>query len=191
MDLDDASRIGHYRLLFKLGQGAMGDVYLALADNPVGFAKLSVLKILRRHLSDDPDFVGMFLEEGRLALRLAHPNIVQTYDVESIDGRHFLAMEYLEGQTLSAVLNRMGRDNPLFDFAVQAHILIEVLAAMQYAHEYLDYDGSPLPIIHRDLSPPNIFVTYDGRVKVLDFGIAKALDSSIDTKTGLILGKTT
>jgi serine/threonine-protein kinase len=103
---------------------------------------------------------------------------------------YYLAMEFLQGQNLASILNRRGLNDERFDFACIAYVLAEVLAGMEYAHELADYDGTPLRMVHRDLSPPNVFVTYDGQVKVLDFGIAKALDSTVETRTGIILGKT-
>jgi eukaryotic-like serine/threonine-protein kinase len=190
MTLDNVPVVGSkYALITKLGHGSMADVYLGLSEGMEGFAKLAVVKLLRSHLAQDKDFVERFLEEGRIAMRLSHPNVIQTYEVGQDGSSYFLAMEYLEGQTLSAILNRLGRRSSIFDFACQVAILIDVLGALEYAHELADYDGTPLDVIHRDISPPNIMITYDGTVKVVDFGIAKCLDSCVDTKTGLILGK--
>jgi len=170
----------------------MGVVYLALAQGPGGFAKLKVLKRLRPDLLEEPGAVQMFLEEGRLSARLHHPNVVQTNEV-GFDGKHyFLEMEYLEGQSLSALTRRADRVGmPGFPLALAVYALAQTLAGLHYAHELTDHDGSPLSVVHRDVSPHNVFVTYDGQVKVLDFGIAKAAGSASETKTGFIKGKVT
>lgn len=177
---------GKYRLVAELGSGGMGDVFLAFVQGPRGFNKLQVIKRLRPELAEDDEFLGMFLNEARLAARLNHPNVVQTNEVGEADGTHFIAMEYLEGQSLHAVLRRaQGR----FPLTMHLRVLAEVCAGLHHAHELLDFDGTPLAVVHRDCSPQNIFITYDGGVKVLDFGIAKATDSSSFTRTGVLKGK--
>jgi serine/threonine-protein kinase len=166
----------------------MGVVYLALAQGPAGFEKLKVVKRLRSDLASDPRAVQMFLAEARLAARLRHPNVVQTNEV-GFDGRHyFLEMEYLEGQTLDALQRRAGKSGGL-PLPVVLWILSQACAGLHYAHDLKDLDGRPLHVVHRDVSPHNVMVTYDGFVKVLDFGIAKAADFSGDTQTGMVKGK--
>src|SRR5262245_34300778 len=126
MSLNAVPVVGRkYALISKLGQGAMADVYLGLAEGAQGFAKLAVVKLLRSHLAEDRDFVARFLEEGRLAMRLAHPNIVQTYEVGQEQQSYYLAMEYLQGQTLASILNRCGLEHAEFDFACIAYVLTE------------------------------------------------------------------
>ncbi len=177
---------GKYRLVAELGSGGMGDVFLAIAQGPRNFNKLQVVKRLRPELAEDDEFLGMFLNEARLAARLNHPNVVQTNEVGEEAGAHFIAMEYLEGQSLHAVLRRaQGR----FPLAMHVRVIAEVCAGLHHAHELLDFDGTPLAVVHRDCSPQNIFLTYDGGVKVLDFGIAKAADTSSYTRTGVLKGK--
>lgn len=181
--------VGKYRLLAELGQGGMARVFLAVSHGPSGFSKLVVLKMVRSHLTEDADMLQMFLDEARLAGRLNHPNVVQTYEVSEYDGRHVLVMEYLEGQSLSTVLRKNKPDEPGFTTAQCIRVLIEALNGLQYAHELRDLDGTILNLVHRDVSPQNIFVTYDGSVKVLDFGIAKAVTSASETRAGVIKGK--
>lgn len=181
--------VGKYRLLAELGQGGMARVFLAVAHGPSGFSKLVVLKMVRSHLTEDADMLQMFLDEARLAGRLNHPNVVQTYEVSEYDGRHVLVMEYLEGQSLSTVLRKNKPDEPGFSTAQCIRVLIEALNGLHYAHELRDLDGTVLNLVHRDVSPQNIFVTYDGSVKVLDFGIAKAVTSASETRAGVIKGK--
>jgi serine/threonine protein kinase/ABC-type branched-subunit amino acid transport system substrate-binding protein len=182
---------GRYRLIADVGRGGMSDVYLAVTEGieaAVQFQKLLVIKMLKRELGEDPDFVKMFLNEARLAARLNHPNIVQTIEIGNAGGRYFLAMEYLEGQPLHRVFRSAdARDN--LSLAMRLHILVQALGGLHYAHERTDYDGSPLDIVHRDISPSNLFVTYDGQVKLMDFGIAKARDSDAETRVGVFKGK--
>lgn len=165
----------------------MADVCLAVAQGPVGFNKLVVLKRVRPELVEDGEILAMFLDEARLAARLNHPNVVQTYEVGDEGARFFIAMEYLDGQPLGSVRSRMGHDKvPL---PLQVRVLCDALAGLHYAHNLRDFDGTPIHVVHRDVSPQNIFVTYDGVIKVVDFGIAKAADSLTETRTGTLKGK--
>jgi len=178
---------GKYRVLVELGQGGTANVYLAVARGPGGFNKLVVLKALKRDLSNDPEFRNMFLNEARLAARLNHPNIVQTNEVAEDQGLPVIVMEYLEGQPLSNLLIR-GRGGAL-TVAMHLRIIADALQGLQCAHELLDFDGTPLGVVHRDMTPHNVFVTFDGQVKVLDFGIAKLGASLVETQAGIIKGK--
>lgn len=166
----------------------MGDVYLGVAQGPAGFSKLMVIKMLRPALAEDEQFLAMFLEEARLAARLNHPNVVQTVEVGNEGRRYYLAMEYLEGQSLQRLRQRVSKEHP-FPLGPHLRILVETLNGLQYAHDLIDIDGHALGIVHRDATPHNIFVTYDGQVKVVDFGIAKAMDSALETRTGELKGK--
>jgi serine/threonine protein kinase len=182
MEVPGDQTIGRYRRLAELGRGGMATVYLAAARGPSGFTKLVVLKELRPDLAQDAEFRTMFLDEARLAARLNHPNVVQTYEVGEDGNRQVIVMEYLEGQPLSRA--RKVLPSPLVYFA-----LSNVLAGLEHAHDLLDFQGTPLKVVHRDVSPHNIFVTYSGEVKLCDFGIAKAADSSAVTATGDMKGK--
>jgi serine/threonine-protein kinase len=180
-------RIGKYRIIAQLGQGGMATVYLSVVPSTVGVNKLLVVKLLREELSGDPDFLAMFLNEARLAARLNHANVVQTYEVGLADGHHYLAMDYLDGQPLHAILRKAGRSGVPLD--VHLRILADMLAGLHYAHTLTDFDGSQLSVVHRDVSPQNVFVTYDGQVKVVDFGIAKAVGVAGNTQSGVFKGK--
>ncbi|HXX66989.1 MAG TPA: serine/threonine-protein kinase [Polyangiaceae bacterium] len=182
---------GKYRLIAELGQGGMATVYLAVSLGTSGFRKLAVVKLIRPQYASDPDLIQMFLDEARLCARLNHPNIVQTYDVGVDDGQYLMAMEYLDGVSLHTAVARLAKTGAPFPFALRAQALMEVLEGLRYAHELKDYDGKSLAIVHRDVTPHNIFITYDGQVKLLDFGIAKAATSSVQTATGVIKGKLT
>ncbi|MFO0640709.1 MAG: serine/threonine-protein kinase [Polyangiaceae bacterium] len=185
---DDPRTIGDYRLVASLGSGGMARVFLAISQRTGGFQKLLVIKTLRTEIAEDPEFRRMFLDEARVAARLNHPNVVHTYEVgEDPDGRIFIAMEYLEGQAFSSVLTRVGRD--VLSLAVGLRVLADALAGLHYAHELCDFDGRPLGLVHRDVSPQNVFVLYGGFSKILDFGIAKGTLSVGETKSGVIKGK--
>jgi eukaryotic-like serine/threonine-protein kinase len=179
--------IGPYRVIAKLGQGGMARVVLALKPGPAGFRKLMVIKQLREELAGDPDFLTMFLDEARLAARLDHPNVVKTYEVGQDGDTYFIAMDYLEGQALNRVLHRIKRAN--IPLPIHLRILADALEGLEYAHELTDFDGSPLNVVHRDVSPQNLFVTYDGQVKLVDFGIAKAAGALALTREGVFKGK--
>jgi serine/threonine protein kinase len=180
---------GKYQLFASLGRGGMADVFLAVARGPMGFNKLAVIKRLRAQLADDPSFRTMFLDEARLAARLNHPNVVHTYEVGEQDNIYFIAMEYLEGQALNKVISEAVKTNKVFDEVVCARIVSDALSGLHHAHDLKDYDGRPLQIIHRDISPHNVFVTYGGVTKLVDFGIAKAALSSTETEVGVLKGK--
>ncbi len=180
---------GKYQLFASLGRGGMADVFLSVARGQMGFNKLAVIKRLRQALAEEASFRNMFLDEARLAARLSHPNIVHTYEVGEQNGVYFIAMEYLEGQSLNKVLKEALRRKEGIEPELSARIIADALGGLAYAHALADYDGRPLGIIHRDVSPHNIFVTYDGHTKVVDFGIAKAALSSTETEVGVLKGK--
>jgi serine/threonine-protein kinase len=185
---DTAPALAKYRLIAEIGHGGMADVFLAVIQGPAGFNKLVVIKKARKELAADPEFLAMFLDEARLAARLNHPNVVQTTEVGQEGDRYFIAMEYLDGQPLNRVRARAGA---AFTVGLQARVLSDVLAGLHHAHELCDFDGTPLGVVHRDATPQNVFVTYDGLIKVVDFGIAKAVDSSNETRQGVVKGKVT
>ena len=182
--------VGKYRLLAEIGHGGMAEVFLAVMEGPAKFSKLIALKMLRSQFAEDPEGREMFLNEARLAARLNHPHVVQTYEVGEIDQRYFIAMEYLEGQPFSRVLQRArSGEHQALPLGLALRIVADSLSGLEYAHDLKDFDGSPLNLVHRDISPHNVFVTYDGSVKVLDFGIAKAAGSGAETRTGVLKGK--
>lgn len=178
---------GRYKVLGLLGQGGMARVYLVVASGPVGVNKLLVIKELRGELASDPSAREMFLNEARIATRLNHPNVVQTQDVVQDGETMYLTMEYLQGLPLQTIL-RSAHGDPIGQLLV-LQMLADMLSGLHYVHELRDYDGKPLGLVHRDVSPHNVFVTYDGLVKLVDFGIAKAADASNNTATGIFKGK--
>ncbi|MDW8246693.1 MAG: serine/threonine-protein kinase [Sandaracinaceae bacterium] len=185
---------GKYVLVAKLGQGGMAEVNLAVLGGKGGFRKLFVIKRLHPHLEAEPGFVDMFLDEARLAAQLEHPNCVHTVEVGEVEGpggitQHFLAMEYLDGQGLERIMRIVAQRNQIIPIHVSARIVADALDGLGYAHDLTSFDGKPLGVVHRDVSPQNIFVTYAGVVKILDFGIAKAESNVVETRTGIVKGK--
>lgn len=179
---------GKYRPLLELGRGGMSRVFLCIAESSLGASKLVVVKTLLPEFSSDSEFLSMFLEEARLSARLNHPNVIQIQEISADDGEYFIVMEFLDGQSLEGITRKTKTTNAL---PVDLHLwaIAEAAKGLHYAHEITDNDGNPLRLVHRDISPHNVFVTYQGEVKVLDFGIAKAADSSQQTRTGVLKGK--
>ena len=181
--------LGKYRVLGEVGRGGMAEVYLAVAHGLSGFNKLVVLKIIRVEIAEDADARNMFVDEARLAGRLNHSNVVHTLEVGEEMGRPILVMEHLDGQPLNAVFRRCRRDVVKLPVKIGLRVLVEILQGLHYAHMLKDFDGTPLNLVHRDVSPQNIFLTYDGQIKMLDFGIAKAAITSSETRAGMMKGK--
>jgi eukaryotic-like serine/threonine-protein kinase len=182
-----STMLGRYRLLLELGHGGMAHVYLALVSGLAGFSKLVVLKVMRDELREHPSSLNMFLGEARLAARMNHANVVQTSEVGEDAGRYFICMEYLEGQTLSRLLKKT--IDVALPLGARLEIMCQMLEGLSYLHSFSDLDGTPLGLVHRDISPNNVFVTFEGSVKVLDFGVAKAAGISHVTEAGTFKGK--
>jgi eukaryotic-like serine/threonine-protein kinase len=186
--------LGRYTVAGKLAQGGMAEVYLARQRGPAGYQKLVVIKRVRPHLADDADFVGMFTNEARLAAMISHANVVQIFDLgdapRSGGGSDwFLAMEYLDGRDMLQVGRACRTLNKAVPFDVTARIIADACAGLDHAHNLRGADGAHLGLVHRDMSPENVVITFDGTVKVVDFGIAKAADNAVKTMAGQIKGK--
>ncbi len=180
--------LSRYQPLGQIGRGGMAEVILAEMQVGRGVTKLAVLKRIWPDLAADPEFASMFLNEARLCARMNHPNVVQTYELLEDAERPVIAMEYLDGQPLTRVLNRLVGTQTL-GLTLRLRIIQNVLAALDYAHELTDYDGVPQGVVHRDVNPQNVFVTYAGQVKLVDFGLAKSLTGAYQTRSGSIRGK--
>ncbi|MEO8553122.1 MAG: protein kinase, partial [Kofleriaceae bacterium] len=185
----EATRLGSYEILRKLARGGMAELFLARTVGPENFEKLVVLKKILPNFAANPKFVRLFLDEARLAATLDHPHIAHVYDMGKVDGNYFFTMEYVHGQDVRATLRRTSRLDKKFptDHAVQ--IARNIAAALHYAHDRKRPDGGLLDIVHRDVSPSNIMIGYDGAIKLVDFGVAKAATSSVKTRTGTLKGK--
>ncbi|HEY5923968.1 MAG TPA: protein kinase [Kofleriaceae bacterium] len=171
-----------------LARGGMAEVFLARMSGVGGFAKLLVIKRILPHLNDDPEFHEMFLNEGRVAARLNHSNLCQVYELGEVDSEVFLAMEYLEGLPWSDLVRLLPRGRGV-ELRVTATVLGQICEGLRYAHEFTDVDGTPMPIVHRDVSPQNLFITTEGVCKLLDFGVSKVLTEGTRTRTGMLKGK--
>lgn len=181
--------LNRYRPICRLGRGGQADVFLAMTPGPADFHRLVVIKVLRDAARRGVGDVDSFLAEARLAARLNHPNVVQTFEVGEYRNQPCIVMEHLEGQSLDRVRHTAHKMATAPTDALWARIVTDALAGLTYAHELADYDRRPLNVVHRDISPQNIFVTYHGQVKVLDFGIAQANAPSPDTEEGIVKGK--
>jgi eukaryotic-like serine/threonine-protein kinase len=185
VDVDAARK---YHVLMELGRGGTAVVNAGIARGIGGFTKIVVLKKIKEEFLSDRETVRMFVNEARLSARMNHPNVVQVYEVFRQNRLPVIVMEYLDGQPLARIQPRAFHD-PSYTTAMAISILCRVLAGLQYAHTLADYDGTPLELVHRDVSPQNVMLTYDGQVKLVDFGIAKFSSSSQNTNTGVVKGK--
>jgi eukaryotic-like serine/threonine-protein kinase len=177
-----------YQPIAQIGRGGMAEVLLAMMDAGCGARRLVVLQRIWPELATDPEFMTMFLDEARLSVRMNHPNVVRTYEVLAHGAEATIAMEYLDGQPLTRVMNRL-RGTDELSVPLRLRILMSVLAGLEHAHTLTDLDGKSLEVVHRDVSPHNVFVTYDGQVKLVDFGVAKTLAASHHTRPGALKGK--
>ncbi len=176
-----ARRLGRYELITRIGQGGMAEVQLALQRGPAGFEKLVVVKLVHDSLATQKAFVDMLLDEARLAALVKHPNVVDIYDLGEANGRYFIAMEYLEGEPLLAVL-RAGREGQRLDPLSTGRLIADTAEGLDAAHELRNMHGDAVELVHHDISLGNIVVLYTGQVKLVDFGVAKASQSAGGSK---------
>jgi serine/threonine-protein kinase len=182
-------RIGRYEVISHLATGGMAQIYLARQTGLGSFERHVVLKTILRERAQDQRFVTMFLDEAKLAATLNHQNVAQVYEVDQADGAYFMAMEYVHGENTRAILETTIRRGWTIPLELAVMIISGAAAGLHHAHERRGKNGQPLNIVHRDVSPANIMVGYDGSVKVLDFGIAKAEERATQTIGGTIKGK--
>ncbi len=183
------SEVGRYRIIKRLAIGGMAEIYLASAHSLHNFEKLVVLKRILPQYAQNPDFVKMFLDEARLAATLDHPNIATVYDIGEWEESYFFSMEYVHGPSLLDIMRVLAQKRKPLPLEHALNIVVGTCAGLHHAHERLDLNGEPLGIVHRDISPPNVLVTYSGHIKVVDFGIAKATSASTVTNVGTLKGK--
>ncbi|MEP6860751.1 MAG: serine/threonine-protein kinase [Deltaproteobacteria bacterium] len=183
----EASSFGKYTLVAKLATGGMAEIFLARLLSDGGFEKLVCIKRILSHLAKDPQFVAMFLDEARVVARISHPNVCQVFELGEIEGQYYIAMEYLAGVPLS-VFRRADYYPMAADPRLVAAFGVQACDGLHHAHQLKGANGQELGVVHRDISAQNLFVTIDGIVKVLDFGIAKVQDQSVRTSTGAVKG---
>ncbi len=183
------ANMGRYEILCHLATGGMAEIFLVRQGGAHGFEKYVVLKQIRERHAEDPQFVQMFLDEARLAARLQHQNIAQVYDIGEVNGSYFFTMEYLHGEDLRALYRSAETRAQRIPLEHALKIVAGAAAGLHYAHERTDDSGKPLKIVHRDVSPSNIVVTFDGGVKLVDFGIARTSKRRQETQSGSLKGK--
>jgi serine/threonine protein kinase len=180
---------GEYKILKKIASGGMAEVFLAKRIGMKGFEKLLAIKRILPQFSENEEFIAMFIDEAKLAAKLTHRNIVQIYDFGSQQGSYYIAMEYIFGKDLRSILKKSKEKGERLPLAQCAYIITEAAKGLEYAHTLKDHFGNPLQIIHRDISPQNILISYEGEVMLADFGIAKAASKSTETRAGVLKGK--
>lgn len=187
--------VGRYELIHRLAHGGMATVYLGRAKGKAGFEKIVAVKVIHPHLASEAEFVGMFLDEARIAARIHHPHVVEILDLggseAEADGGYYMVMEFIEGENLAALVRALASspERKRLPIAVILQILSDTLEGLVAAHELRDIDGQPYHLVHRDVSPHNILINLDGWAKVGDFGIMKAAGKASNTKTGELRGK--
>ncbi len=181
--------VGRYALLAKIATGGMAEIWLADQAGLQGFKKLVVIKRILESYSKNPEFVSMFLDEARIAAQLNHQNVVQIFDLGEHAAAYYIAMEYLPGENLSAVVRTGLKKKDPLPLAIAARLIAGAAAGLGHAHTKAGADGKPLGVVHRDVSPQNLIITLDGNVKVVDFGVARAANRATQTTDGHIKGK--
>ena len=181
--------LGRYRLLAKIAKGGMAEVFAARSYGVHGFEKTVALKRILPRFGQDPQFVRMMVDEAKISVLLNHPNIAQILELGEQDGDYFIVMEFVPGQSLSALIKRLKETNDKVPLLEACFIVVELLQGLHAAHTQSDMTGAPANIIHRDVSPQNTLLSFDGHVKVIDFGIARARDRLEATEVGTIKGK--
>lgn len=187
--LEPGRIFGSYTLLRRLARGGMGEIWLAERKGISGFTKPVVIKTILEHFIDEADMVRMFLDEGKMAAGLSHPNIAQTLDLGQVDETYYIAMEYLNGRNLRDLLVAYLRRDQLIPLNLVLRIAAQVCEGLYYAHTWRTLEGKPAGLVHRDISPQNIVITFDGTAKIVDFGIARAIAGASKTRTGVLKGK--
>ncbi len=182
-------KLGRYETLKKIASGGMATVYLGRVVGEGGFERLVALKVMHPHIASDPDFVGMFLDEARLAALIRHPNVVATIDIQKTSEAMFIVMDYVDGPTLQEVRKHLRSRDERVPIGIALRFFIDILNGLQEAHELRDADGKPLNLVHRDVSPHNILIGQDGRAQLTDFGVAKAEARISSTRGGQLKGK--
>ncbi len=180
---------GKYELLERIATGGMAEIYRAVSSSVGGFRKQVALKRILPHLSSDEEFVSLFVSEAKLAVELSHSNVVQILDFGRVEDTYYLAMELVDGRDLTEVLMKQARLGATLPLEAVCYLLAEVCRGLEYAHTRCGPDGRPLGIVHRDVSPHNVLVSYDGEIKLTDFGVAKARSRVAEERPGALLGK--
>lgn len=187
--MSQVKTFGRYNLIRKVAQGGMAEIFLAKFQGIGGFEKKIIIKRILPRFSENREFIDMLIKEAKTAVLLHHQNIVQIYDLGKVRDTYFISMEYIRGKDLRTVLNRLKSQGQLMPRELAVYIAREICKGLDYAHNITDQHGQPLNLVHRDISPPNILLSLEGEVKIIDFGIAKATSQATDTQAGVFKGK--
>ncbi|MBZ5715506.1 serine/threonine protein kinase [Nannocystis pusilla] len=182
-------RIGRYEVVQRLGHGGMATVYLGRATGSAGFERVVAIKVIHQHLAAEPEFVGMFLDEAKIAARIHSPHVAGILDLGEDSGFYFMVLEYIDGETLSALLRQLRPTDDRLPLAVALQILADACEGLVAVHGLRDPDGRPYGLVHRDMSPQNLIVNFDGWTKIVDFGLVKATGLRNSNHTGHLRGK--
>ena len=182
-------QLGRYKVINKIATGGMAEVFLAKAVGAMGFQRLVAVKLIHSNFTRDAEFVKMFIDEARIAMHLHHRNIVQVFDLDKVAGTYFIAMEYVHGVNLYDVYERIVEHDRWIEPPLALYLVAEVCKGLHFAHTRTDSKGQPLTIIHRDISPQNVLLSFEGEVKITDFGIATAAQRLHQTAIGIVKGK--
>jgi len=185
----EPKQFGKYFLLKKLAVGGMAEIYVAKTYGVDGFEKLLCIKRILPHCSADMDFVTMLVDEAKLSVLLSHANIVQVYDLGKVGEDYYISMELINGVNLRDTLYKCREEKIILPTEIACYIASEICKGLDYAHRKTDHNNKPLEIVHRDISPQNILISYEGEVKIVDFGIAKAAMNISHTMAGILKGK--
>ncbi|MEO1171956.1 MAG: serine/threonine-protein kinase, partial [Myxococcota bacterium] len=178
-----------YEVVRRIAVGGMGEIFLAKQADLVGFDRFVILKSLLPGIAKGHDAVQWFLDEARVVSKLNHPNIVSVFEVGLWENTYYIAMEYIRGVSLSELLEHVSEHGVKIPLGIVCAVVRDVAKGLHHAHTAKDINGTALSVVHRDVSPHNVMVRYDGVVKVVDFGIARATNRTVRTETGLIKGK--
>jgi serine/threonine protein kinase len=187
--LRDPLKFGNYYLIERVNIGGMAEVFKGVSYGVEGFERLFAVKRVLPNISEDQEFIEMFIDEAKIAVQLNHANIGQIFELGNAENSYFIAMEFVQGKDLRALFDRVRKRNERIDIPMTCHIVKEVCEALEYAHNKKNERQEALNLVHRDVSPQNIIVSYDGEVKLIDFGIAKAAGKASKTQAGILKGK--
>lgn len=186
---EDFPRLGRYQVINKIASGGMAEVFLARATGAMGFQRLVAVKLIHANFTRDQEFVKMFIDEARISMHLHHRNIVQVFDLDKVGDTYFIAMEYVHGVNLYDVYERIASKNRWIEPPMALYLVAEISKGLHFAHTRPGADGRPLGIVHRDISPQNVLLSFEGEVKIMDFGIATAAERLHQTAAGIVKGK--
>lgn len=186
---EDVQKLGKYTLLEKIAQGGMAQVFKAKTLDPNGFERLVVIKRILPHISADPEYVEMLVDEAKIAVNFTHGNIAQIYDLGRVKNDYFIVMEYVDGKTFSQIVKKLKKRQTYIPLDILLYCAIETCHGLSYIHNKKGIDGKNMGVVHRDISPQNIILSYAGQIKIIDFGVAKARSKEGKTESGVLKGK--